>query len=202
MANLLERARQHGVRRFVQVSGNQSAVDALALEAYRTHGQEVIITRAGDNYGPFQAPSAFIPAAIIHGLRDAPVAVAGDGSAARGWLQVEDHCSAIFAALLGGEAGTIYPLLNEQKTSDLEVAHAILEYLGKPRELVRLNAEEGSPGPGLSDEEHLAEKQLEWKPRKHFAPALRETVDWYVRNREWWDRRPFGQETEPERIAL
>jgi dTDP-glucose 4,6-dehydratase len=199
LAALLERARQHGVRRFVQVShdrvsapasagqGNQSAADALALEASRKFEQEVVITRSACNYGPFQSPAEFIPASIVHALSDEPVPVSGDGSKTRGWLHVEDHCSAIFAALLGGEPGTIYPLVNDQKPSDLEVAYAILEHLGKSRDLIRLSADGSDTGLGVSDEEHLAYRQLEWKPRKHFAPALRETIDWYVRHRAWWE---------------
>ncbi|MEI9895598.1 MAG: NAD-dependent epimerase/dehydratase family protein [Chthoniobacter sp.] len=210
-ATLLERGRQHGVRRFVQVSndgaltagqGMQSTVDALALEAHRIYEQEVVITRSACNYGPFQAPSEFIPASIIRALRDEPLPVTGDGSTLRGWLHVEDHCSAIFAALLSGEPGTIYPLANELKTSDLEVVQAILEYLGKPRELIRLNSGGGGASAGVSDEEHLAYQQLEWKPRKHFAPSLRETIDWYVRNREWWEGRASGEPVEPARAAL
>jgi dTDP-glucose 4,6-dehydratase len=39
----------------------------------------------------------------------------------------------------------------------------------------------------VRDEDHLAYKQLEWKPRKHFASALRETIDWYVHHRAWWE---------------
>jgi dTDP-glucose 4,6-dehydratase len=214
MKILLERARQHGVRRFVQVSNdrvsatpsageeNQRTADALALEAYRQYEQEVIVTRSACNYGPFQAPVEFIPTSIVHALRDEPVPVAGDGSRTRGWIHVEDHCSAIFAALLSGEPGTIYPLVHDQKTSDLEVAHAILEHLGKPRDLIRLTAGSNDTVPDVRDEDHLAYKQLEWKPRRQFAPALRETVDWYVRHREWWDRGPFGRESEPDRIAL
>ena len=210
MATLLERARQHGVRRFLQVSsdrvfasaasgqGSQAAADALALDAYRSYDQEVVITRAAGSYGPLQAPTDFIPASIIHALRDEPLPVPGDGSKMRGWLHVEDHCSAIFAALLSGEPGTTYPLVYEQKISDLDVAHAILEHLGKSRDLIQLNGPATEAGPGISDEDHLAYKQLEWKPRKHFATALLETIDWYVHNREWWDH----DEEEPERIAL
>jgi dTDP-glucose 4,6-dehydratase len=160
MEMLLDRARLHGVRRFVQVSNdrvsmhavagheNQNATDALALAAHRDLGQEVVITRSACNYGPFQSPAEFIPATIIHALRDEPVPVAGDGSKRRGWLHVEDHCSAVFAALLSGKAGTIYPLANDQQPSDLEVTHAILEHLGKPRELIRLAPRAATPIPG------------------------------------------------------
>lgn len=208
-ATLLERARKHGVRRFVQVSndgvlplvstgqGNQAATDALALEAYHAYEQEVVITRAAGNYGPFQSPAEFIPSAIIHALRDEPLPLFGDGSKKRGWLHVDDHCSAIFAALLSGEPGTIYPLVNEEQASDLEVAQAILEHLGKSRDLIRPNAISRDPRLAINDEEHLALKQLDWKPRRHFGPALQETIEWYVHNREWWD-----SDEEADRIAL
>src|SRR5205807_111401 len=117
---------------------SQSAAEALTIGAWRQFGQEVVITRSAGNYGPFQPPGEFIPASIISALHDEPVLVPGDGSTTRPWLHVEDHCSAIFAALLSGEPGAAYPLIHEQRFSDLEVAHAILEYLGKPRALVRL----------------------------------------------------------------
>jgi dTDP-glucose 4,6-dehydratase len=212
LGNLLERARKHGVRRFVQVScdatlataavrSGQAASDAEAMEARRVHGQEVIVTRSVANYGPFQSPLEFIPSTILHALRDEEVPLDGDGSTQRGWLHVDDHCSGIFAALLSGEPGTIYPLVNEHKVSELDVAQTILEYLGKPQSLLRPQPAH-ERGPGLPDEEHLAWKQLEWKPRKQLATALRETIDWYVHNREWWEGRALIQPGEQRKIAL
>jgi dTDP-glucose 4,6-dehydratase len=197
---LLERARVHGARRFLQASHDRlvpkapaeklSLSDALALEAWSKFEQEVVITRAACNYGPFQSPAEFIPATIIRALRDEPVPVPGDGAQARAWLHVEDHCSAIFAALLAGAPGSIFPLVGDECITDLEVAHAILDHLGKPRARVRLGAPAADAGAGVSDEQHLASRQLDWKPRRHFAAALRETVDWYVHRREWWEALP------------
>jgi len=199
MEGLVDRARKHGVRRFLQVSShrtmrgdaaaarNQAAADAVAMANYRVYGEEVVMTRSPRNYGPLQSLKGFIPRTIIGALRDEPVAVAGDGLAARGWLHVEDHCSAIFCALLAGEAGTIYQLTAEQTYSELEVAQRILDQLGKPRELIRHTPGEAEPDGEIEEGASLAHEKLDWTPRKHFADALRETVEWYVRNREWWE---------------
>jgi len=202
MATLIERARKHGVRRIMQVSNDripsggaatrpadqhQAAADELALAAHRKYGEEVVITRSAGNYGPFQAPDAFIPRVVIRALRDEPVPVPGDGSTARGWIHVEDHCSAVFSALLSGEPGTVYHLTTDQKSHDLEVVHWILDHLGKPRELIRFIPDRPEPEPSLDEEVRLVQDELEWKPRMHFTDALRDTVDWYVHNREWWE---------------
>ena len=210
VATLLERARLHGARRFVQVSKDrvpkpgsaakawimlqadeyQAAVDSVAIEAYREYEREVVVTRSANNYGPMQNPRAFVAGTIIHALRDEPVPVPGDGSTARPWIHVDDHSSAVFAAVLDGQPGSSYHLTSEQRVRDLDVAHAILEHLGKPRELVRLSPGHEVPEPGLDEDAHLAHEQIEWTPGKNFAQELRTTIDWYVRNREWWEALP------------
>jgi dTDP-glucose 4,6-dehydratase len=115
------------------------------------------------------------------------VLVPGDGATARPWIHVDDHSSAVFAAVLDGQPGSIYHLTTDQRSRDLDLAHDILAQLGKPRDLVRLSPGHSVPEPGLNEDAHLAHEQLEWKPRKQFPQALRETIDWYVRNREWWE---------------
>ena len=210
VATLLERARLHGVRRFVQVSkdrvpkpgssgaagksGNllpadeyQAAADAVALDAYREYEREVIVTRSANNYGPAQSPRGFVARSILHALRDEPVPVPGDGSTARPWIHVDDHSSAVFATVLEGKPGSIYHLTSDQRSRDLDVAHEILDHLGKSRDLVHLLPGDEITEPGLDEDAHLAHEQLEWEPRKHFAQGLRETIDWYVRHREWWE---------------
>ncbi|HEY3899135.1 MAG TPA: NAD-dependent epimerase/dehydratase family protein [Chthoniobacter sp.] len=211
VATLLERARQHKVRRFVQVSKDripelgmgvggpetgtilpadeyQAEADEIAIDAYRQYEREVVVTRSANNYGPMQSPGAFVSGAIIRALRDEPVPVPGDGSAARPWIHVDDHSAAVFAAVLEGHPGSIYHLTSEQRLRDLDVAHAILEHLGKSRELIRLAPFEDVSDPAPDEDAYLAHEELDWEPRKNFATGLRDTVDWYVHNREWWER--------------
>lgn len=186
--SLLVQARHHGVRRFVCVSSDRSTVatvecEQTAIEAFHDHGQEVVITRATDNYGPFQAPSSFIPSVIWHAVEGEPAPVLGDGSQTRDWLHVDDHCSALFTALLDGRPGATYRIAGGHELRDLDLARRILEQLGQSRELVRFVPQPPKPS---DTGESIVSELPSWKPRHPLAHGLRETVDWYVHNQEWW----------------
>ena len=129
---LLEAARKHGVKRFVQVStdevygslgptgkftesspldpsspysASKASADLLALAAFKTFDQEVLITRCSNNYGPYQFPEKLIPLMITNALADKKLPVYGDGLNVRDWIHVEDHCRGIMAVLLGRPTG-------------------------------------------------------------------------------------------------
>ena len=53
-----------------------------------------LITRASNNYGPYQFPEKLIPLMISNALEDRPLPVYGDGMQVRDWLFVDDHCRA------------------------------------------------------------------------------------------------------------
>jgi dTDP-glucose 4,6-dehydratase len=210
-AALLERARRHGVRRFLLVSREgvetMKPVEAAVLAAHREYGQEVVITRTTDCYGPFQPPGAFIPAVILRALADQPVPLGGDGLHVRDWLHVEDYSAAAFTSLLDGTPGTVYYFASAFKMRDIDLVQRILEQLGKGRDLIRFvpgsealaaaPAPMSIPGEGTAVAGHQRsipqwEQEVAWKPRHEFDRGLRETIDWYVRNREWWETLPRG----------
>lgn len=193
---LLDQARKHGVRRFLVVSreggpAELASVEAAAVEAHRQQGEEVVITRATDTYGPYQSLAGLIPRIIVSALRDERVRIAGDGSQTHDWLHVEDHCAALFAAVLDGEPGTIHRLATGQVTREIDLAHRILEQLGKSPDVIEFtaapphSAATHSPAPAGG-----GDKDLAWKPRHALEAGLRETIEWYVRNREWWESQP------------
>ena len=132
---LLEAARRHGVRTFIQIStdevygsiegtgkftrlsplhpssaysASKAAADLLLLSFYHTHGMDIRVTRCTNNYGRFQHPEKFIPTIISSALAGKPIPIYGDGKQARDWIFVEDHCAGIFAALERGKPGAIY----------------------------------------------------------------------------------------------
>src|SRR5204863_289357 len=82
----------------------------------------------------------------------------------------------------------IYHLPGDEKVRDLDVAHAILEHLGQSRESIRFAPAQKKDEHPVAADALLAETQLNWKPRKQFALALIETIDWYVRHREWSEK--------------
>ena len=212
-ATLLDRARRHGVRRFLQVStdevygslgpegkfteksplepsspysASKASADLLALAAHHTYGQEVVITRCSNNYGPYQFPEKLIPLMIIRALEDKPLPVYGDGLNVRDWIHVEDHCAAIFAALLNGKAGEVYNVGSDGEMRNIDVVKMILSHLGKPENLIQYVTDRLGHDRRYAIDSSKAHRELEWKPLHHHEQGIIETVDWYVRNREWW----------------
>src|SRR3954447_13931619 len=74
---------------------------------------------------------------IIRALEDKPLPVYGDGLNVRDWIHVEDHCAAIFSALLNGKAGEVYNIGSDGEMRNIDVVHMILDHLGKSRDLIK-----------------------------------------------------------------
>lgn len=210
---LLEAAREHGVKRFVQVStdevygppdaggrfsedspvdpsspysASKASADLLALAAYKTFGQEILVTRCCSNYGPYQSPKSPIPSMIVNALADQKVSVCEDNLNFRDWIHVDDHCRALMAVLLEGRAGEVYNVGANTKLRNSEIAELVMERLGKPRGLIGPAEDPGDRGRAVDSSKIRSD--LDWKPLRTAREGLAETVDWYSENRDWWDR--------------
>ena len=212
---LLETARRHGVKRFVQIStdevygslgpegrfietspldpsspysASKAGADLLALAAHKTFGQDVVITRCSNNYGPFQFPEKLIPLMITNALADKPLPVYGDGLNVRDWIHVDDHCRAVMAVLLDGEPGAVYNVGADAELENIAVVELILEALGKPRDLIRYVSDRPGHDRRYAIDSAKLRTALDWKPIHTPREGIRETVQWYVENRAWWEK--------------
>ena len=86
-------------------SASKAGSDLLALSYYTTYKLPVSVTRASNNYGPYQFPEKLIPLMISNALDNKSLPIYGDGMQVRDWLYVEDHCRAILAVLEKGRRG-------------------------------------------------------------------------------------------------
>jgi len=209
---LLEAARVHGVGRFLHVStdevygsidppaeasetfplapsspysASKAGSDLLALSYFTTYKTPVLITRASNNYGPFQFPEKLIPLMISNALEDKPLPIYGDGLQVRDWLYVDDHCRALLAVLDKGREGEIYNIAGNCALANREVVLRILEGTGKPEELMQPVADR----PGHDRRYALTGAKLEretgWTPEVPFEKGLADTIAWYKQNQEW-----------------
>jgi dTDP-glucose 4,6-dehydratase len=210
---LLECARRHGVQRFVQVStdevygslgaagrfteqspldpsspysASKASADLLALASHKTYGQDVLVTRCSNNYGPYQFPEKLIPLMIIKALRDEPLPVYGDGKNVRDWIQVDDHCAGIVAALFEGKAGTVYNFGGNSEMVNLDLVRMILDQLEKPHSLISFVPDRLGHDRRYAIDSVFAQRELGWKPLRSFKEGLDETVQWYMDNSSWW----------------
>lgn len=174
-------------------SASKAGSDLLALSYYTTYKLNVSVTRASNNYGPYQFPEKLIPLMIANALDDKPLPVYGDGQQIRDWLYVEDHCRAIKAVLEKGAPGEIYNIGGNCSLPNLEVVHRILKATGKPQSLITRVADRPGHDRRYALTNEKLSRQTGWEPLMDFDRGLAATVDWYRANRGWIDRVRTGE---------
>jgi len=174
-------------------SASKAGSDLLARSYFVTYRQPVLITRASNNYGPFQFPEKLIPLMIANAFEDKPLPVYGDGMQVRDWLYVEDHCRAILAVLKQGREGEIYNIGGNRSLPNLEVVRKILSLTGKPDTLIRYVTDR----PGHDRRYALSSAKLSretgWTPQRDFEQGLAETIEWYRTHPAWVARVRSGE---------
>src|SRR5207302_430110 len=211
---LLDRARRHGVQRFIQIStdevygslgqtgkfteqsplepsspysASKAGADLVALACHKTFGQEVIVTRCSNNYGPYQFPEKLILLMIINAMRDDSLPVYGDGMNVRDWIHVEDHCAGIVATLFEGKPGSVYNFGGDSEMPNIETVKVILQKLGKPESLISFVTDRLGHDRRYAIDSSFAHRELNWKLRHTPREGIASTVEWYLQNRSWWE---------------
>ncbi len=174
-------------------SASKAAADRLAYSYWATYDVPVVITRASNNYGPYQFPEKVIPLFVTNAIDDLPLPLYGDGGNVRDWLHVLDHCRGIDLLIDKGAPGEVYNIGGGNEVRNVDLTHRILEIVGKPPSLIRPVADR----PGHDRRYALATdklKALGWRPEVRFDDGLTDVVRWYEQNAWWW--RPI-KETDP-----
>ncbi len=166
-------------------SASKAGADRLAYSYWASYGVPVIVTRASNNYGPFQFPEKVIPLFITNAIDDVPVPLYGDGLNERDWLHVLDHCQAVDLLIDQGTAGEVYNIGGGNQVRNVDLTRRILSLAGKPESLIRPVTDR--PGHDRRYSLDTAKvRSLGWKPVVPFEDGLRETVSWYRQNEWWW----------------
>ncbi len=173
-------------------SASKAGGDLQVLAAVRTYGVDASITRGSNTYGPNQHPEKLIPLFVTNALVGEPLPLYGDGRQLRDWIHVEDHCAAIDVVLREGAPGEIYNVGAGDERENIEVTHRILELTGASTELIRHVADRAGHDRRYSLDTTKV-RSLGWKPKRRFEDGLRETVDWYRENRDWWQPLKSGE---------
>lgn len=216
---LLEAARKHNVTKFVQVStdevygtlgetglfsettplapnspysASKAGGDLLVRAYHETFGLPVNITRCSNNYGPYQFPEKLIPLMISKALADESLPIYGDGLNIRDWLYVEDHCSAIDLVIHQGRNGEVYNIGGNNERTNLQIVKTILQELGKPESLITYIKDRPGHDRRYGIDPTKTMSELGWKPKYSFETGIKETIQWYLDNKDWWSRIQSG----------
>jgi dTDP-glucose 4,6-dehydratase len=217
---LLEASRRYNVEKFLQVStdevygslgptglftestpvapnspysSSKTSADLMALSFYHTFGLPVVITRCSNNYGPLQFPEKLIPLMIINCLNNKKLPVYGDGLNVRDWIYVIDHNKAINLVFEKGRVGEVYNIGASQEMKNIDIVKLILNHLGKNEDLIEYVKDRPGHDRRYAIDSSKIQNELGWKPSFRFEEAIGKTIDWYLNNKNWWQRIISGE---------
>lgn len=167
-------------------SASKAGSDLIALSYYTSHGLDVVVTRATNNYGRFQYPEKVIPLFVTTLLRGGRVPLYGDGLNVRDWCHVDDHCAALDLVLEQGVAGGVYNVGAGNELSNRDLTDRLLALCGAEEESVEYV--DDRPGHDRRYSVHTGRvRALGWEPRAGLEEGLAATVEWYRANTDWWE---------------
>lgn len=208
---LLEEARRRRLTRFIQIStdevygsipqgsfredaplnprnpysASKAGGDRLAYSYWASYALPVVITRASNNYGPYQYPEKLIPLFVTNAIDDQPLPLYGDGKNVRDWLYVKDHAAAIDFLLDAGEPGETYNIAGGNEVENIQITRRVLSELKRPETLIRfVDDRPGHDRRYSLDAGKLA--RLGFTPSTPLARGLSETIAWYRAHEDWW----------------
>ena len=210
---LLEAARRNpALKRFVQIStdevygsvpegsstetdelkprnpyaASKAGADRLAYSYWATHDVPVIVTRASNNYGPYQFPEKILPLFVTNLMDNIPVPLYGDGGNVRDWLHVLDHCRGIDLLMHTATNGEVYNIGGGNEVKNIDLTHTDP---GARRQGSRARSSRSPIARATIAATASARAKLRamgWAPQVEFEQGLAETVAWYQANEWWW----------------
>ena len=167
-------------------SASKAASDLIALSFHRTHELDVRVTRCSNNYGPRQFPEKVVPLFITNLLEGKKVPLYGHGKNVRDWLHVSDHCRALDLVLQKGKAGEIYNIGGGRELSNIDLTKIILNEMKFDESRIQYVSDRKGHDFRYSLDIGKAIRELGYTPKVAFEQGIKETIDWYIKNEDWW----------------
>lgn len=215
---LLEAARKHSVKRFIQIStdevfgsiqegkftetssfepnspyaASKAGADLLCRAYVKTYGMPIIVTHSCNFYGPYQYPEKVIPLFITNLIEGKKIPLYGDGKNVREWIFTEDHCRAVDTILQKGVDGEVYNIGTGDEIANVDLTHKILVLTGASEDMIEPVADRlGHDRRYAIDASKL--RALGWIPQQSFNEGLAKTVQWYKDHESWWKPLKSGE---------
>ena len=173
-------------------AASKAASDHLVSSYVRTYKLPAIVTNCSNNYGPKQHPEKLIPKLIYNILNNKPLPIYGKGTNSREWIYVKDHCEALIKVFLKGKIGEFYNIGSNKNMNNLEVTKQLLKISKKVIKIgskVKINFVKDRPGHDVryALNSIKIKKKLGWKPKTKFSKGIKLTLDWYFKNRSYYN---------------
>lgn len=167
-------------------SASKASGELLARSFNRTHGTDVVITRCSNNYGTHHFPEKLIPLFITNLIEGKKVPVYGTGENVRDWLHVDDHCRGIYSVLMSGRSGEVYNIGGGRELANNEITNLIIEAMGADASSIEYVEDRKGHDLRYSVDWTKINRELGYEPQIKFEDGLKDTIQWYRENEEWW----------------
>ena len=172
-------------------SASKAAADHLINSYVRTYKLNAVISNCCNNYGPYQFPEKLIPKMILNILNKKELPIYAKGKNSREWINVEDHCEALFTLYLKGKNGENYNIGSGNNLKNIDVVKKILKLFKlmklKINKKTTIKFVKDRPGHdfiyALNSKKIF--RELKWKPKINFESGLRDTILWYLNNKNF-----------------
>ncbi len=169
-------------------SSTKASSDMLVRAWHRTYGLRTTISNCSNNYGPYQHVEKFIPRQITNIIEGIRPKLYGDGLNVRDWIHTEDHSSAVWTILTTGRLGETYLIGANGERNNLTVLHDILRVMGQPEDAFDWVKDRPGHDRRYAIDSTKLQTELGWRPtHTDFESGLRQTVQWYIDNPQWWE---------------
>jgi dTDP-glucose 4,6-dehydratase len=210
--NVLEASRRKGIKTVIHVStdevygslpegsaeenfpllpnspyaASKASSDLIARSFFMTYNFDVRITRCCNNYGKYQFPEKVIPVFVKALVNGQKLPIYGDGSNVREWIHVSDHVLGLQVVLEQGRPGETYNIGSGLHLANNDIAHSVMTAMNINGDLKSyIKDRQGHDFRYSIDSRKIS--SLGFKHAKDFELGLKETVDWYANNPNWWN---------------
>lgn len=177
-------------------SASKASSDHLVRAYHHTYNLPTLITNCSNNYGAYQFPEKLIPLMCINALISKPLPVYGDGQNIRDWLFVRDHCSALDAVIHKGKPGETYNVGGNNEVKNIDLVNKLCELMDELapslpvspcKNLITYVKDRAGHDRRYAINATKIKTELGWTPSVTWEEGLRQTVEWYLTHRDWWE---------------
>ena len=169
-------------------SSTKAASDLIVRAWIKSFGAKATISNCSNNYGPYQHIEKFIPRQITNILSGIKPKLYGNGKNVRDWIHTNDHSSAVWTILNDGKIGETYLIGANGEKNNKEVLELILKEMHMPNDFYDHVTDRAGHDLRYAIDSTKLYKELNWKPKyTNFEEGLRQTIQWYIDNQEWWE---------------
>ena len=178
-------------------AATKAAAEMLIRSYVRTYGIEAKITRCTNNFGPRQYPEKIIPKTIISAMKNQQIPIHGKGLAKRQWIHVFDHCDALEKIISKWPKSLIYNISGNFETTTIDIVKKILGKMQKPENLITFVSDRPGQDRRYRINSNLIKKETGFIPKMNPKESLDKTINWYTKNKTWWETIPFKRIKNP-----